>query len=837
MKKFLSNLFQDPLDLTGFILIAVSTALFFFSAQFSQQKDTHIFFINYVFSVGYFLTILIHTFSRYRWHLSSGKITHTVLLLILWFISAFSLNREMNVFDSSTNWLSVWVVLSVVALLFASRSSLLPKTINYISYFLLGTALLLFTYYAIYLIPLYPVSLIGLLAIGVSMHTYIPLLLTIVTIVLIIRASRENKKLLYLSISGFGLPVLVCAWFLAGWNSTNNTINGIINQNTLNENKLPAWVYVSQQIDKSFLSERILKSGLVYRQASVEDMFFRGIPSANFDEQKQHDPLVIMGTLLFDKPNLDEKERVNILKSMYNARHQAQDRLWSGDHLETISVISNVKLFPEYRMAYTEKTLTVRNHASSRWSNQEAIYTFHLSEGSAVSSLSLWINGIEEKSRLTTKGKADTAYHEIVGVESRDPSVVHWQEGNTITVRVFPCTTDENRKFRIGITSPLSKHGNQLVYENAFFNGPAATNALETVQITQTGNAQDLQLPAGFRQTDMGIYQTDRTYEPDWKISFKAPQLAAAVFSFDGTAYQVNDYKEKLETFISESIYLDLNSSWTEAEFNQIWSHSKSKSVYVIDNTVIKLTDSNSAEIYNRMSKQNFSLFPISAIKNPEKALIISKSTAHSPNLNELEGSVFAKELTAYCKTPKHIRFYNIGYPLSPYLKALKEFRVLNYTQGNVAKLKQLLNKHQFIKSQENEETVVIDNAALMIHKVANTAASNAPNHLLRLFAYNNIMKKVSANYFNHDYIQPDIIAEADKAYIVSPVSSLIVLETQKDYERFGIENSKNSLQNASMKSSGAVPEPHEWMLIILGLCVIAYTLFSKKLNLSSQKD
>jgi hypothetical protein len=64
-------------------------------------------------------------------------------------------------------------------------------------------------------------------------------------------------------------------------------------------------------------------------------------------------------------------------------------------------------------------------------------------------------------------------------------------------------------------------------------------------------------------------------------------------------------------------------------------------------------------------------------------------------------------------------------------------------------------------------------------------------------------------------------VQEAVKAYVVSPVSSLVVLETKKDYERFGIEDSKNSLRNASLQSKGAVPEPHEWALIIIAVLVV----------------
>ena len=829
MKKILSTTFKDPLDLLGLILIIISTICLLLSERFGSRNNFSAFFANYAVSAGYLLILTVTTYSRYKWHFSAGKLRHTVFVLVLWFISAFALNREMNVFDSSVDWLITWIILSVIVLLLAASFANLPAAVNAIVQFLLGAALLLFTYYAIYLIPLYAISILGVIAIGISLHTYIPLFLTIVTVVLIMREGKQNKNLIYLATAGFTLPLIACACFLVKWNTTNNTINRIINQHTLNESKLPVWVTVSQQIEKSFLSERILKSGLVYHEATGENLFWGGMPSANFNEPKKHDPLVVIGTLLFDEPNLEEKERVQILKSMYNARHQAQEQLWSGDRLETISVISNVKLFPAYRMAYTEKTLTIRNTADSRWNNQEAIYTFHLPQGSAVSSLSLWINGKEEKSRLTSKGVANAAYTAIVGVEARDPSVVHWQEGNTISVRVFPCTTDENRKFKIGITSPLSKQGDKLVYENAYFEGPTAKNALETMQLSYTGNVRNLKLPSEFKEIHPAVYQADRIYQPDWQISCTAPALAPSVFAFDGTAYQVSDYQEKQVAFNPQSIYLDINSSWSAAEFRQLWNTVKGKPVYIIDEEVIKLTDSNMNEMFQKMNKQNFSLFPIYKIKEAEKALIISKSGNNSPNLNELEGSDFAKALTVYCKSPKHIRLYNIGYQLTPYLKALKELRVINYTQGTVTTLNQLLQKQQFKMDQEDEATVVIDNAGLMIRKVIATQATNAPDHLMRLFAYNDIMKKVGADFFNESYIRPDIIAEADKAYIVSPVSSLIVLETQKDYDRFGIEESKNSLKNASMKSSGAVPEPHEWMLIILGLCVFAYTILVKK--------
>jgi XrtN system VIT domain protein len=109
------------------------------------------------------------------------------------------------------------------------------------------------------------------------------------------------------------------------------------------------------------------------------------------------------------------------------------------------------------------------------------------------------------------------------------------------------------------------------------------------------------------------------------------------------------------------------------------------------------------------------------------------------------------------------------------------------------------------------------------IAKTANSTGGSAPDHLLRLFAYNHILQQIGPRYFCQGDIEDELIAEAAQANIVSPVSSLIVLETQADYERFDIQKSKDSLGNASMNASGAVPEPEEWALIIIALLAVGF--------------
>jgi hypothetical protein len=74
------------------------------------------------------------------------------------------------------------------------------------------------------------------------------------------------------------------------------------------------------------------------------------------------------------------------------------------------------------------------------------------------------------------------------------------------------------------------------------------------------------------------------------------------------------------------------------------------------------------------------------------------------------------------------------------------------------------------------------------------------------------------------------LIDQAYEANIVTPFSSLIVLETEKDYDRFGIKKQDGkSLSNAKIRRSGEVPEPEEWALILISALAVLWVLLKKK--------
>jgi XrtN system VIT domain protein len=530
------------------------------------------------------------------------------------------------------------------------------------------------------------------------------------------------------------------------------------------------------------------------------------------------------------RPKLEREEQIELLQSMGSRKYERVDRLWSGNNLFTEHVSTDVKIWTACNISYTEKTLKVTNDAdSNRWEGpQEAIYTFYMPEGAVVTSLSLWINGVEEKAILTTREKADSAYKSIVGVEKRDPSVVHWQEGNRVSVRVFPIMPKQSRMFKIGVTAPLKRVGGKLQYDNIYFEGPPHDQAKEDILFDFVQPVIDEQMPASFTSMSGQSYKKSGKYESNWNMMIKDPGLSDCSFGFDNKVYSVAPYHKKLSPMTIDIAYLDVNKAWSWDEFNSVIEMLDDKLIYVYDVTLVRLEQKNKNEIWSRLRKREFSLFPLFAIKDAARSILISKSTEHSPNLDELANTEFMRKTKIYLTGANKIKLFNLGSPLSPYLKSLKEFRVFLYDKGDVSQLASLVKNLQFPDDIENDNVAIIHQSDMIIQVREGAGEFSGPDHLFRLFTYNHIMQKLGSGLLTSRPPDLSLSEEAARAYVVSPVSSLVVLETAADYKRFDIKDGDVSLKNASLGSKGAVPEPHEWALIFISLFTLAFVMKRK---------
>lgn len=821
----------DHVITVGYGLLLLSFILYSSCEYFdlTHKNQFLIFWVHYLFCVIYTGVLIAAGAYGIRKSWKKENISKTIIALNLYLISAYVLNREMQVFQNSVPWLCYYILLNSATLLSFRYFDRFPAWINGVQYFLVGTALCFYLYLSIYAANYYIFGIAGILGFGIGLHIFVPLTLVTACICLILQ-NRSRSMLIYWTIGSMVSTLIIVVLFVVEWHSRVTQIERVVNQSVMHHRELPVWVTVAQDLESDWISERILKSRLVYTVVAENMSDWRFMPgSVSWDEIKRHDPLVLIASI-FSRCSLSKEECVTIYKAISGKRHQANERLWSGDNLSTAYVVSDVDIYPELRLAYTEKYLNVRNNSDngSWWGNtEEGIYTFYLPEGSVVTSLSLWINGKEEKGILTSKQKATKAYNTIVGVEVRDPSVIHWQEGNTVTVRVFPCTSNEERKFKIGITSPLQEVDGKITYHDVAFQGPTPIHANETKRIRFIEAPVDLQIPSYFTKDKKGDYIAEGNYDPDFTLSFKALPLKSNHFTFDGFVYALSEYKPSLESLTFKNLYLDINQSWTTQELEAIKELSSVYAIYAfIDEERIQLTNENQDEILEDLHKKNFSVFPFHKAAQASQSLIITKGEVMSPHLNDFEESEFAEKVSQYFAANSKVNVFNLQGSHSTYINSLRELRGLEFMNGTVSDLKDLLAKNTFVKTTESENRIILHDAKMIISKTkidSDTFPNTAPDHLARLFAYNNIMRKVGTRYFTHDYMDDALVEEAATAYVVSPVSSLIVLETQEDYKRFDISDKENSLHNATKNSTGAVPEPHEWALIIL---LILFALF-----------
>jgi XrtN system VIT domain protein len=768
-----------------------------------------------VFNAGFFglhtMTFVLGLGALFSYKNETKWFPTRLNLIFVWLVffqaMAFVFNKEMTVFPPSVMWLQVLLGAHAATLIALTFRDFLPEKVLNALFFLLGVGFILDIYFLISTASLLIFGFAGLLFLGLSIYAYAPLFKVIYTLIFVVKSVPHGRKLGTYFAAGASFSIITTLIFVGFWTNMSQKAH-LAHQNT--QSPLPAWVRVAQVLPPSVMTEKLLKSGLSGRAGGG---FLGGDFDANND--RFHDPLVWIANQIKPLPELSEDERSNALRAIFDARLEAERRLWSGDNLKTATVKTSVGLFPAHRLAFTELELTIENTSKNRsWDRNEAIYTFRMPEGGTVTALTLWVNGEPCEGILTTKEKAAAAYETIVGREMRDPSVVHWQEGNSVSVRVFPCTPEEARHVKIGFTIPLKKEANSLIYKNIEIEGVPMTDA-KTELIVQNA-------PPELVASNEMLTEKISNYDPDWTLKMPCPPLANDGFSFNGKAYKLAETTPLYLPFDAAKIWLDVSKAWSKADFDKVWAMTKHKPVFVFDeHQPVQLTEDNHAAYFDKAHGLNFSVFPIHRVAATD--LVIAKSKPSAPNFTDLKGSVMADEMARLLPLAIPVRVFCLNNESSIYLKTLQELRVTHQTGGDLATLQRILTEKTFPITIETPTQFALPNNQLAVVETTEKTATGAPDHLLRLFAYNKILAMTGKNYFRDSVITEGGTPLAQLANVVSPVSSLIVLETQADYDRFDIQKSKDTLGNAALNKAGAAPEPHEWALLLLGLSVMVW--------------
>lgn len=831
MKSYFKN---NKTTASGYLLVLLSSFIFYFGEYFiHNSNDLSVLFIcNYVLAIIFLVITFTDKKEGKKGFTKNFKLQNTSIALVLFNISAYSLNRDIVVFRESTTWLVAFLIVFNFTFLLYGIKDKLPKWFHGIIVCVLSIGIIFQIYEAITIAHLSIFGLLVFWVLGLSLHALVPLCFVILTGLQLRYYSHNAKRTKWLITGSISLTAIFVSGFSIWYNSIHHSISRAEDlTNSYNQKQgLPKWVAVSQKLTNNYITEKVLKADLIYQ---TFEKGFWDLDLNSLQDQRVHDPLVSIADVFVNHDDdLNTSDKLKIIKSLYGFRHLNEERLWNNRNLRTKSIISNVELFPKERLTYTEYFVTVRNNSSNERSQNEAIYTFELPEGSAVSSLSLWINGNEEKGILTTKGLAKKAYKTVVGVERRDPSLIQWREGNKISVRVFPCTPLEDRQFKIGITSPLKFKNDKLIYESIKIEGE---HVLDTKQYLKIVNEDILVESENINLDRENEFDYEGVFNQEFCLTINTPPTPEGEFVWKDKRYKIVSPTMISKSFNANNIYLDLNANWTLNNVIELMSALPNGKFWVMGKEKVEITERNRELLVKRYQKNRFSLFPFHKLTE-SSALVITHDYLSTPNLNELYDSDFGKSIkTIITETHSDITLINLGDKKTDYIQSLTELSVFDYKSTSLSETKEILKTGSIEIPKENNDLIHIPQSNISIEKTDGESTSATPNnHIYRLFAYKDILNRIGTSYFDEDYLNQELIDLASDANIVTPLSSLIVLETQNDYDRFGIKKDEDSLGNASIGNSGAVPEPHEWALIIMLLSFVlflGYKKYKNKLN------
>lgn len=799
---------------TSLSIIMLTSSLI--GSEYDSDKLDFLCFFN--IAIEFVFGILV-TFNVIR---NKQKYLHLLPFLFLnWFIGCFSTNIFINIFEN----LPIWVYATTFVFCFTNfviYNNVKNRIISSLSFFINGISILLILYYVVYLLPFAPVSCLGIMALGMGFYGLAPMIVLASHSSTLYLIFRENKKSMLLFLAGITSVIISFIIFTLLLNNESMRIGKYSLTNSFDniDNDLPNYIKISQHLQPNFLNEILLKKDIVY--VSTDNFFqFRGFTSfgnmEQYNERKTHDPFINLAFLFINKLDLSDDERINILKSNFDKRLETEEQLWNGRDLFTKNIKEDVKIYADNRLAYTEITMNIAC-VEKNWGQGEAIYSFQLPEGSVATSLSLWVNGVERKGVLTTKEKAQAAYKQVVGVEYRDPSLMQWKEGNRVVVRVFPISYDLPRTFKCGFTTPLKVENNKMIYQSLNIKGPNLNKAKTISRIQMNGN-EKFESDKNF-ELENGFYINNSRGLDDWKAEMAINKNAFTnAFVWKNKTYEINEIQTQKIAFAPSEIILDLNSSWTKDEVKSIINQQNKKYFVWINNQKRAINNSNYENIFVLFESLSYSLLPFYNLK--ENSLVVTKCSDFSANFEELETTEYLQKLKIDTKK-KNIKVINIGQELNPFWQTIKEQKYVSYLKTNLKNCKNLINENQFMELKTAKNIVNIEpaNIAIQQNLATEKTKNSGSNHIYRLYAFGKVLAD-QVEIQNDSLAQNKYVDLAKDANIVSPISSLIVLETDTDYKANGIEKNVDTLGNASINNHGAVPEPHEWALIIIGLTML----------------
>ena len=282
----------DQSTLAGYALLAFSAGLYGVIEYFDLGRDDlTLFFIHYFIALAFVIILIVNKSYGLRKCWRKEHIHKTAILMNLFLVSAYALNRSLPVFEDAVPWLCVYLLLSSAVMMSYLYFNRLPRVVNALQHVLMGSALVLYFYMSVYVANFYVFGTIGIILFGIGAHIFLPLLLLAVAIRLLFITREKRRVSLAWVATGAFLTFGFAVGFMVEWNARVKAIDRLANQSVLHaDTDLPVWLKVAATLKNDWITERILKSRLVYSVSNEHFQWDLFPVDGYWDEQRKHDP-------------------------------------------------------------------------------------------------------------------------------------------------------------------------------------------------------------------------------------------------------------------------------------------------------------------------------------------------------------------------------------------------------------------------------------------------------------------------------------------------------------------------------------------------------------------
>ncbi len=505
-----------------------------------------------------------------------------------------------------------------------------------------------------------------------------------------------------------------------------------------------------------------------------------------------------------------------------------------GGKLDTLSLASSRidgSISAENNLAYAEWTTEVRNASSG---TAEARFTMALPEGAVASRATLWINGEPREASIAGRAETRAAYEKVVA-RQRDPLLVTTTGSERLLVQAFPVPAGGTMKFRVGYSAPLNiaPDGSRsiampAIVEENFDIDPELKHAVwfeGDALPTQKGWAST-PLPKGAMklQADIadGTLRTARPRIAAWPIkaaSMRTGMIAGGKGDPVRSAVQTITLEEpgilrRLAVLVDGSITNEDAGDALAKALDGI-APGTPVSLMIAAEVPVRVatapwSPAQRARFEAALGEADFAggVDTLPALKQVLETMTEGKGTllwVHGPQPTDFPNST--AQLEQYLERSGASMPQLIRYQAAPGRAVAVEGRAWFETARMVAPTGDATGDLKALLADLTQA-----GKRWTIRRAPLTGEGVGSPHIVRLWA----AQTLSSGGPFEGAARTQAIALAHQLNVITPVSGAVVLETDEDYKR-------NGLPVPSADKVPSVPEPHEWALIFMVLGIAAY--------------